>query len=455
MIPLPLDEVSRLCAGRLHRTAWADEITGVQIDSRRIAEGDLFVAIGAGSDFVPHALARGAAAALVPEQPFASMAALGRAVRERSAAKVVGITGSTGKTSTKDILAALCRPHTRMIAAEASYNAELGVPLTLCRLEPGTELCILELAMRGFGQIAELCAIARPEVGVITAIGPVHLEFVGSIQGVARAKAELVDALPPGGTIVVPSDAEELDRFLERSDIDVVRVGPGGDVSAGQVDLFDDHAQVEVERAGEYFSLRLAVNSYHQVSNALFALAAYCAVGLPLVDVGRGAGEIALARWRGEELPLPGGGTLINDAYNANPASMRAALEHLVQRAGTSRRVAVLGDMAELGDAAPRYHREIGEIAAELGIDVIVAVGGLARGYVEEGRPIPFAVQVASASEAVGALERLLEPGDWVLVKASRAVALEAVADALTGVRAHAPAAATLRAGHSNSESTI
>jgi len=428
VIPLPLDEVSRLCAGRLHRAAWSEEITGVQIDSRRIAEGDLFVAVGAGSDFVPHALARGAAEG-----------GHGRAVRERSGARVVGITGSTGKTSTKDILAALCRPHARTVAAEASYNAELGVPLTLCRLEPDTELCIVELAMRGFGQIAGLCAIARPEVGVITAIGPVHLEFVGSIDGVARAKAELIEAVPPGGTIIVPSETEALDRFLERSDIGVARVGPGGDVVARQVELLDDHAQVEVEVFGERLSLRLSVTSYHQVMNALFALAAYRAVGLPLAEVGRGAGEIALARWRGEELPLPGGGTLINDAYNANPASMRAALEQLVQRAGTSRRVAVLGDMAELGDAGPEYHREVGEVAAELGIDVLVAVGDLARGYVEGGRRVPVTFPVGTASEAVAALERLLERGDWVLVKASRAMALEAVADALTGVAACGP----------------
>ncbi|HEY6015372.1 MAG TPA: Mur ligase family protein, partial [Gaiellaceae bacterium] len=189
MIPLPLAEVEPL--GELRAEPWAEEITGVQVDSRRIREGDLFVAVNEGArDFASHAFAHGAAAALVPDDAFAALAALGGAVRDRSGARFVGITGSYGKTTTKDVLAALCAPHARTVAAESSYNNEIGVPLTLCRLEPDTELCILELAMRGFGQIAELCAFAKPQVGVITNIGPVHLEKVGDLAGVARAKGE-------------------------------------------------------------------------------------------------------------------------------------------------------------------------------------------------------------------------------------------------------------------------
>ncbi|HEY6583682.1 MAG TPA: Mur ligase family protein, partial [Gaiellaceae bacterium] len=176
MISLPLDEVRPL--GRVEGDA--AEVTGVKIDSRRVEPGDLFVAIRGGVAHLDEARARGAAT-LVPNDDFAALAAIGRAIRDRSDAEVVGITGSTGKTSTKDILAALVRPHRRTIAAEASYNAELGVPLTLARLEPDTELLIAELAMRGFGQIASLCEIARPTLGVITMIGPVHLEFVGSV----------------------------------------------------------------------------------------------------------------------------------------------------------------------------------------------------------------------------------------------------------------------------------
>jgi len=190
----------------------ADRVTGVQVDSRRIIPGDLFVAVGKGTDFLDDAVANGAVATLVPDEAFAALARLGGAVRERSSARVVAITGSMGKTSTKDILAALCMPAARTIAAEASYNNEIGVPLTLCRLEEDTAVCILELAMRGFGQIAELAAIARPAIGAVTNVGPVHLELVDSLEGVARAKGELIAALPPGGTATLPRSASTVAR---------------------------------------------------------------------------------------------------------------------------------------------------------------------------------------------------------------------------------------------------
>ena len=384
----------------------ADELTGVQVDSRRIRPGDLFVAVGRGSEFLSDALERGAAATLVPDDAFAALAEIGRTVRDRSTARVVGITGSMGKTSTKDILAALCMPSARTIAAEASFNNEIGVPLTLCRLEDDTEVCILELAMRGFGQIAALCEIARPEIGVITNIGPVHLELVDSLDGVRRAKGELVDALPPGGTAVIPPDFP-----IERDDIDVVRV-------ASPIATPQDE-RTEIGGVSFNFTAR------HQAQNAATALAALDALGLP-----RPARvDIDFSRWRGEEDELPGGGLLINDAYNANPVSMRAALAYLADRAGDRRRVAILGDMAELGRTAPAYHREVGEAAAEAGVDELLAVGELARGYLEAGVPGRWFPNVHEAVRAVGDVVR---PGDAVLVKASRAVGLEAVAAALT-----------------------
>src|SRR4051812_29081045 len=220
MIPLSLDEVRRLAPGALEAASWATEVTGLRIDSRRVEEGDLFVAVGGGADFTKHAFARGAAATLVPDEDFAALAALGRAVRDKSSATFVAITGSMGKTSTKDILAAICSPQRRTVAAERSYNAEIGVPLTIGQVEADTELVILEMAMRGFGQIAELCRIAGPDVGVITNIGPVHLEKVNDLAGVARAKGELIDALPAGGIAVVPPDFA-----IARDDLEVVRIG--------------------------------------------------------------------------------------------------------------------------------------------------------------------------------------------------------------------------------------
>lgn len=406
MIRLPVDQIRPL--GRLETDV--DEVTGVEIDSRRVGPGDLFVAVRGGVAYLEQARASGAAT-LVPDDDFAALAALGRAVRDRSEAEVVGITGSTGKTSTKDILAALCRPHRRTIAAEASYNAELGLPLTLCRLEPDTELLIAELAMRGFGQIAALCELARPTIGVITTIGPVHLEFVESVAGVARAKAELLDALPRGAKAVIPAGAAELEPYVRR-DLDVIRVGEDARMRSFA------NGRLEAEVGGELVELQLPFTTSHQVENALTALAAYWAIELPLDRIGEGAPQIELSRLRGEELPLPGGGLLINDCWNANPASMAAALRDLAGRNG-GRRIAVLGGMAELGPEGPRYHREVGALTNEL--DVVVGVGELARDY----EPTHW---VADAEAAATLLGELLEPGDIVLVKGSRAVGLERVA---------------------------
>jgi UDP-N-acetylmuramoyl-tripeptide--D-alanyl-D-alanine ligase len=401
---IPLETALLDGLGRVETTA--AEFTGVQVDSRRIAPGDLFVAVGRGEGFLADSIERGAVATLVPDDAFTALARIGRAVRDRSSARVVGITGSMGKTSTKDILAALCMPSAATIAAEASYNNEIGVPLTLCRLEPDTEVCILELAMRGFGQIAALCDIARPTIGVITNIGPVHLELVDSLDGVRRAKGELVEALPPGGTAVVPPDFP-----VARDDIHVVRVGdPQATIAAGRTEI-----------GGVSFNF----TARHQVQNAAAALAALDALNLP-----RPARvEVDFSRWRGDENELPGGGLLINDAYNANPVSMRAALTYLGERAGDRRRVAILGDMAELGRTAPDYHHEVGEAAAALGVDELLAVGELARGYLDGGVPGRW---VPNVHEAVRELPEVVRPGDAVLVKASRAVGLEAVATALT-----------------------
>ena len=429
MIPLSISELRELCPGRLDVAPWADEVTGVEVDSRRIAEGDLFVAVGGGIDFLDHAWARGAAATLVPDDAFAALAALGAAVRNRSRAQVVGITGSVGKTSTKDILAALCRPHAPTVAAEASYNNEIGLPLTLCRLERETEVCIVELAMRGLGQIAELARTARPTIGVITSIGPAHLELVGSLEGVARAKAELVEALPPGGTAVVPADAPELEPHLERPDIDVVRFGERGDIRLVRFDVLDERSLLEADVGGETVELELNLTARHHAMNALAALGAYRALGLPLAGAARGARGVQLSRWRGEEVRLAGGGFLINDCYNANPVSMRAALLHLAARAGSRRRVAVLGDMAELGADAPAYHREIGRLAVELGVDALLAVGPLARGYLDGG--VPTSEWAPTAADARSLVAGIVRPGDCVLVKASRAVGLEAIVDAI------------------------
>jgi len=394
VIPLELDVVEPL--GRLIARPWADAVTGMQVDSRRIREGDLFVAVGGGEDFVEHALARGASAALVPTEPFEALAAIAGAVRARSTARVVAVTGSTGKTSTKDILFALCAPHRRTIANEGNYNTEIGVPLTICRIEEDTEICISELGMRGLGQIAWLAAFVRPDIGVITNVGPVHLELVETIENVARAKAELIAALPAGGVAVVP-DEPLLEPYLLRDDLVVQRV--------------DELAAIP---------FRTSYSSAHQLANTRTAIAVAACLGVPLPESEL---TVEFSKLREEERGLPGGGLLLNDCYNANPVSMRAALEHLVQRAAGRRPVAVLGEMAELGPGAPAYHREIGGLLTELGIADVIAVGPLARDYGGDW--------VESAADAVPRLLELVRPGDVILVKGSRSVGLEVVAENL------------------------
>jgi UDP-N-acetylmuramoyl-tripeptide--D-alanyl-D-alanine ligase len=413
VISLGLGEVEALTEGRLEASPGAEQVTGVQFDSRRVAPGDLFVAVGQGVEFLEDARARGAAATLAPDEPFTAFAALGSAIRARTSARVVGITGSTGKTSTKDILAALCSPAARTVANEANFNNEIGVPLTLCRIEPDTEVCILELAMRGFGQIADLCAIARPDIGLVTNVGPVHLELVGSLEGVRRAKGELIAALPPGGTAIVPAEFP-----VEREDVEVVY-------------LADPEARAEDGRTvvgGVSFNF----TAPHQAANAVAALAALDALGLPRPQ----RVDVEFSRWRGEELPLAGGGLLINDAYNANPDSMRAALAHLAAVSGDRRRVAVLGEMAELGPGGPGFHQEIGAEAERHGVAALVAIGELARGYLGGGSGISITEWAPDAESAVPVVERIVQPGDCVLVKASRSVGLEQVAEALAAVSA-------------------
>jgi UDP-N-acetylmuramoyl-tripeptide--D-alanyl-D-alanine ligase len=429
VIPIPREVAEPL--GELQ--GGGDEFTGVVADSRLAGDGDLFVAVRGGVDFVDEARARGAAT-LIPHDAHAALEALGRSVRERTTARVVAITGSVGKTSTKDILAALCAPVARTIATERSFNAEIGLPLTLCRVEPDTEVVIVELGMRGLGQIAALAAIAQPHVAVVTSIGPVHLELLGSVANVARAKAEVVGALPPGGVAIVPAQPSLIDAHLSRRDVEVRRIGTGGDYSAG--DMRDDggRTHVTVDVRGTPIELSLPRLAHFHAANLVAAVAAYDALGLPLDRLAEGAGHVAFSRWRGEELPLDGGGFLVNDAWNANPAAMRAALESFVARAGNRRRVVVLGNMAELGEDAPRYHEEVGRLVAENGVDVVIAVGDLARAYLHGGAAETH--WAADADAAARILGEVLRPGDCVLVKGSRSVGLERVAESVSLVRA-------------------
>lgn len=400
----------------------------VTIDSRDIQPGDLFIGLAGrnvdGGRFADAALAAGAwgvlvtpehahavahpGALLAADDPLAGLQALARSWRRALGAKVVAITGSTGKTSTKDLLAAMVATRRRTVASRENLNTEIGLPLSILGAPAGTEVLVLEMAMRGTGQIAELTAIAEPDVGVIVNVGPVHLELLGSMEAIAAAKAELLYDLRPGATAVLPADEPLLDAHL-RDDLHTVTFGPGGDVA----DL----------PAG----LELPFTSQHMRLNALAALAAARAVGS---DPPAGRLDVQLSALRGQRIELPGPVLVIDDCYNANPMSMRAALDDLAEiEFPSGRRVAVLGDMLELGPEEARFHAEIGRYAGECGVDVLVAVGPLAARMGDEfGGELHAAPDAATAAALVG---DLVAAGDVVLVKGSRGVGLEVVAQGL------------------------
>jgi UDP-N-acetylmuramoyl-tripeptide--D-alanyl-D-alanine ligase len=439
-----------LSARRLAQAAGGELIAGdperagpqrAVIDSRAVEPGDMFVGLpGAAADggqFVaaaveagawgaivarehaPRALAGAGSATLIAvEKPLAALGALAAAWRHELGAKVIGVTGSTGKTSTKDILAALLRSRMTTHASRENWNTEIGLPLTILEAGRGTEALVLEMAMRGEGQIAELVAVADPDVGVIVNVGPVHLELLGTVERVARAKAELIRDLRPGAACVVPASEPLLESHLRITELDTWTFGPGGDVQLLAFDAASGRAEIEARMR----TVELAL-SYSEPYNLLNTLAAVAAVQALDIPVG-GPVDVRFSSLRGEVVELPGGVTVVNDCYNANPMSMRAALDHL-EASAAERRVAVLGTMAELGPDSERYHREIGSLAGQRGVDVLVPVGAEALAYTAgfDGETHP----VASAEEAGALLQELARPGDRVLIKGSRSVGLERV----------------------------
>jgi UDP-N-acetylmuramoyl-tripeptide--D-alanyl-D-alanine ligase len=427
------------------------------IDSRAVEAGDLFFGLvgesADGGEFAAAALDAeawgvvvrpghaGALASdgqrgwvLASEDPLRALQRLARAWRRELGCRVVGITGSTGKTSVKDITRALLpmRAH----ASPENYNTEIGLPLTVLSAPPETEALVLEMAMRGRGQIAELCEIAEPDVAAITNVGPVHLELLGTLEAIAEAKAEIVAGLDDGGTAVVPADAEALEPHLQDR-VEAVTFGPGGDVFAREAQVVRGMTSALVEAPVGECRFEFPFTEAHNLQNALCAVAIGLAMGAPLEAMARRAPGITFSRLRGELVGLAGGIVLVNDSYNANPISMRAALEHLAGgvggAAGKGRRIAVIGEMKELGPDAAAYHREVGAHARDLGIAPIVGVGELAREYAPDE-------WVPDAERAVAVVEGLLKPGDAVLVKGSRSVGLELVADELRARRGGAQA---------------
>lgn len=406
----------------------------VAFDTRSLVPGQLFVPLVAdrdGHDFLDAAVAAGAAATLasrevepgIPVIRVADTAAalidLATWARQQLPARVVGVTGSVGKTSTKDLIRAAVAPQRRVWANEKSFNNESGLPTTILAAPDGTEVLVLEMGMRGFGQITQLCGIARPQIGVVTAVGYSHTEKVGGIEGVAKAKGELVEALLAEGTAVLNSDDHRVAAMSSRTQASVLTYGRAEGADVRIADLTLDalaRARFTVHTPWGSTDLALAVGGAHMASNAAAAIAVAGALGIDLAVAAEALSTARLSAMRMQVLDAAGGGRVINDAYNANPTSTRAALDALAAM-DAERRIAVLGMMGELDDPQAG-HREVAEHAAALGIELVAAATDL---YGVPGRSV----------EQVLADLGPVPPGTAVLVKASRSVGLDAVADAL------------------------
>ena len=469
MIALSLRDVAEATGGRLGGGADpAASVTGpVVVDSRAASPGALFVALQGertdGHEHAAAAVAAGAVAVLAEREldvacvvvpPPTAVEALGRlarAVLDRLPdVAVVGLTGSSGKTSTKDLLAGVLAGAAPTVAAAGSFNNEIGLPLTVLRADERTRYLVLEMGARGRGHIAALCASAPPRVGVVLNVGSAHVGEFGGRDEIARAKGELVEALPAateGGLAVLNADDALVAAMAARTSARVVTFGEtsGADVRAVDVDLDDrGRAQFTLEAGGRSGRVQLRLHGEHHVGNALAAAAAALSLGAPGLDVPAVAAALSAAeaasRWRMEVTERPDGVTVVNDAYNANPESVRAALKALVAIGRGRRTWAVLGEMLELGSASAVEHDAIGRLAVRLDVSRLVAVGEGARavhtGAVHEGSWGEESVYVPDAEEAYELLTEQLRPGDVVLVKSSHSIGLRVLGDRLAGRQA-------------------
>jgi UDP-N-acetylmuramoyl-tripeptide--D-alanyl-D-alanine ligase len=462
MIPLRLDEIAAIVGGTLRDADPAAVVTGsVEFDSRQIGAGGLFLAFDGehvdGHDFVGDAFTRGAVAAIVTKpvaaarievsDAFAAIAALAAAVIRRLPATVIGVTGSSGKTSTKDLIAQVLSTTGPTVAPPGSFNNELGHPYTVLRADPSTRFLVLENSARGIGHIRLLTEIARPRIAAVLNVGSAHLGEFGSREAIAQAKGELVEALPSaedGGVAVLNADDAHVLAMRSRTEARVVTFGESdsADVRATDVQLDElGRPSFRVTANEQTAEVTLRLVGAHHVSNALATTAVALECGLSLREIAdalSAAGSVS--RWRMEVTQRADGVLVINDAYNANPESMRAALKalaavHAHRRGSGARSFAVLGQMAELGDDATAEHDALGRLAVRLDVSRLIAVGEQARpiqhGAALEGSWDGEASWVPDVDAAVALLRRELRPGDVVLVKASRAASLERVALAI------------------------
>jgi UDP-N-acetylmuramoyl-tripeptide--D-alanyl-D-alanine ligase len=431
-----------------------DVASTVETDSRAVGPGSLFVAIDGerldGHAFVGDAFARGAVGALVHrpgidgtviQVPDTGRALLDLAADERdrmTGTRVVGITGSNGKTSAKDLAAAVVGTRLRTHASPASFNNEVGLPMTLLRAEPGVEVVVVEMGARREGDVRLLCDVARPDAVVVTNVGTAHLGIFGSWDAIVRAGSEPVEWLGPNGTAIVNADDAVARAYADETHAAVITFGldPGADVRAEDVELGPDaRATFTLWSAGEREPVELAVPGDHMVSNALAAAAVGRWAGVTLAECAAALKGAGVAHWRMETSTGASGIVIVNDAYNANPESMAAALKAARWMARGERLVAVLGHMAELGPVEFEEHERLGQLVVRIGVERLITVGErartIARAAIREGQSPEDVASYEDPSEAAADVRAWVRPGDVVLVKGSRVAGLERVAEAL------------------------
>lgn len=449
MIGLTLAEIAAITGG----LSYGDPSTSVSgtgvIDSRNSRRGDLFVAIDGehvdGHDFVAAAIAGGTAAVLCSHRVDApcvvvddAAAALGliahEVLRRRDDLTVIAVTGSQGKTSAKDLIAHVLSDLAPTIATVGSLNNELGVPLTVLGMKAETRFLVLEMGARGIGHIRTLCAIARPDIGVILNVGTAHIGEFGSVENIAIAKGELIEALGPDGTAVLNADDPRVAAMITRTSAHVLTFGEAGELKVDELTLdADGEPHFRLSLGGESVDVHIPQLGAHHAANAAAAAAVGVTAGLRLDAIAATLSTATtVSPMRMAKTVRADGAIIINDAYNANPASMSAALRTLVAMGGNGRTYAVLGEMLELGSTSPDAHQQIGRLAADLGVDQVIAVGAGAAKIADGAGHI--AIQVADVDAAVKFLTARIGAQDVVLVKASRGARLERVAEAMAAL---------------------
>ena len=456
MEPLSLSYVASACAGELLAGSGSATVGRVCTDSRQAQAGDLFFAIQGerfdGHLFLAEVAQKGATALVVDRtrtaalpaacpvvavaSPRVALGALAARYRQDFELPVLAVGGSNGKTTTKDLLAAVLRQRLVTLASEASYNNDIGVPLTLLQLERRHQAAVLEIGTNHPGEVAALMRIAAPSIGVVPSIGREHLEFFGDLEGVIAEEGWLAELLPADGLLVTNGDGPWAGAFARRTSARVVRVGfaPGNDwqVTAVSLDERGTTFQVQAPHAKWHGEYRVNLLGRHQATNALLAVVVGVELGLDRAEILRGLAECQAATMR-MQFWEANGVRVLDDAYNANTDSMVTALRALMELPGPGRRIAVLGDMAELGPQSASAHEEVGRIAAELGVGQLIAVGVMAGVMARAARAAGLlrVFEFADVEAARQAIRRFFKPGDLVLLKASRATRLERVAHAL------------------------